>query len=138
MQWLMLQQEQPEDFVIASGAQHSVREFIRWSAAELGLELRFEGQGLGEVAVVAGVEGNKAPAVRPGQVVVRIDPRYFRPSEVDTLLGNAEKARIKLGWQPTISARQMCAEMIEADLEVASRHAFLKAQGHDVPMTYED
>ena len=137
MQWLMLQQDAPEDYVIASGTQHSVREFIRWSAEELGIELQFRSAGLDETAVVVGVAGNKAPGVTPGQVVVRIDPRYFRPSEVDTLLGNAEKARVRLGWRPTITARQLCSEMIESDLETARRHAFLKAQGLEVPLYHE-
>ncbi len=137
MQWLMLQQDRPEDYVIATGQQHSVREFIVWTATELGLTLRFEGSGVDERAVVEAVSGDRAPAVKPGDVVVRIDPRYFRPAEVDSLLGDAGKAAAKLGWRPEVTARQMCAEMVEADLAAARRHAFLKAHGHDVPVPME-
>lgn len=138
MQWLMLQQEQPEDFVIATGVQYAVRDFIRWSAAELGVSLRFEGKGLTEVAIVEHVEGNNAPALKPGDVIVRVDPRYFRPAEVETLLGDPHKAREKLGWVPEITVQQMCAEMVADDLESARRHAFLKAHGHDVPLASEN
>lgn len=138
MQWLMLQQEQPEDFVIATGVQYSVRDFIRWSAAELGLALRFEGQGVDEVAIVDHVDGSKAPALKAGDVIVRVDQRYFRPAEVETLLGDPTKAREKLGWVPQITVQQMCAEMVAEDLKVARRHAFLKAHGHDVPVATEN
>jgi GDPmannose 4,6-dehydratase len=137
MQWLMLQQDHPEDYVIATGEQHSVREFLEWTAAELGLVLRFEGSGVDERAVVEEVTGDRAPAVKPGDVVVRIDPRYFRPAEVDTLLGDPGKAARQLGWRPEVTARQMCAEMVAEDLKLARRHAFLKAHGHDVPLTVE-
>src|SRR5690606_7471366 len=102
MQWLMLQQEQPEDFVIATGVQYSVREFIQMSARQLGITLRFEGEGVDERAIVAAVEGDKAPALKPGQVVVKVDPRYFRPTEVETLLGDPSKAKNSLGWVPQI------------------------------------
>lgn len=138
MQWLMLQQEQPEDFVIATGVQYSVRDFIRWSAAELGVTLRFEGQGADEVAIVDQVDGSKAPALKAGDVIVRVDQRYFRPAEVETLLGDPSKAREKLGWVPQITVQQMCAEMVAEDLKVAQRHAFLKAHGHDVPVATEN
>jgi GDPmannose 4,6-dehydratase len=104
MQWLMLQQDQAEDFVIATGQQFSVRQFIHWSAQALGISLRFEGQGIHEVAVVEKLTGSQAPALQPGQTVVRIDPRYFRPTEVDTLLGDPAKAQQKLGWVPEITA----------------------------------
>lgn len=137
MQWLMLQQDAPEDFVIATGQQHSVRDFVRWTAEELGITLRFEGQGVEERAVVEAVQGDKAPHVRPGDVIVRVDPRYFRPAEVETLLGDPTKAREKLGWQPTITARELCAEMVAADLKIAQRHALLKAHGHEVPVSVE-
>jgi GDPmannose 4,6-dehydratase len=137
MQWMMLQQDQPEDFVIATGVQYSVRQFIEWSAAELGLTLRFEGQGVDEVAVVAAVSGDAAPAVRVGDVVVRVDPRYFRPAEVETLLGDPTKAKEKLGWVPEITVQQMCAEMMREDLKAAQRHALLKRHGHDVPVAQE-
>ena len=126
MQWLMLQQNHAEDFVIATGKQYSVREFIRWSAEELGVELEFSGEGVEEIATVAGISGEKAPALKVGDVVMRIDPRYFRPAEVETLLGDPSKAREKLGWEPEITAREMCSEMIETDLKEAQRHAFLK------------
>jgi len=138
MQWMMLQQEQPEDFVIATGRQYSVREFIRWSASELGVSLRFEGQGVEEVAIVEAVNGDSAPAVRAGDVIVRVDPRYFRPAEVETLLGDPSKAKEKLGWVPEITVQEMCAEMVSEDLKVAQRHALLKSHGHDVPVSVEN
>jgi len=137
MQWMILQQEQPEDFVIATGVQYSVRQFIIWSAAELGIEIRFEGQGVDEVAVVARIEGDNAPAVKVGDVIVRVDPRYFRPTEVETLLGDATKARTKLGWTPEITAKEMCQEMVAADLNEAKRHALLKSHGYRVNVGYE-
>lgn len=137
MQWMMLQQDQPEDFVIATGQQHSVRDFIRWTAEELGVALRFEGSGVEERGVVAAVVSGRAPAVKPGDVIVRIDPRYFRPSEVETLLGDSTKARDKLGWTPQITAREMCAEMVEEDLETARRHAFLRANGFETPLSMD-
>lgn len=137
MQWLMLQQEAAEDFVIATGQQYSVREFIRWSAQELGVTLEFSGEGVDEIATIAAISGDKAPALKVGDVVVRIDPRYFRPAEVETLLGDASKAREKLGWEPEITARDMCAEMVAEDLKQAQRHAFLKANGFDLPVSVE-
>lgn len=132
MQWLMLQQDHPEDFVIATGMQHSVRQFITWSATELGISLRFEGIGVEEVAIVASINGDKAPNLKVGDVVVRVDPRYFRPSEVETLLGDPTKAKAKLGWAPEISAQAMCAEMVAADLQEARRHALMKQHGYTV------
>ncbi|WP_278389892.1 GDP-mannose 4,6-dehydratase [Stutzerimonas kunmingensis] len=138
MQWMMLQQEQPDDFVIATGVQYSVREFITWSAAELGISLKFEGQGVDEVAIVERIEGDKAPALKVGDVIVRVDPRYFRPAEVETLLGDPTKAKQKLGWVPEITVQEMCAEMVSADLRVAQRHALLKQHGHDVPVSVEN
>jgi GDPmannose 4,6-dehydratase len=138
MQWMMLQQEQPEDFVIATGVQYSVREFIRWSAAELGITLRFEGQGVDEQAIVESIEGDKSPALKVGDVIVRVDPRYFRPAEVETLLGDPTKAKEKLGWVPEITVQEMCAEMVHEDLKVAQRHALLKQHGHDVLMSVEN
>ena len=137
MQWMMLQQDQPEDFVIATGVQYSVRQFIEWSAAELGITLRFEGQGVDEHAVVAAIAGDKAPALKVGDVIVRVDPRYFRPAEVETLLGDPTKAKQKLGWVPEITVQQMCAEMVAEDLKVAQRHALLRAHGHDVQISRE-
>ncbi|MFN5155919.1 MAG: GDP-mannose 4,6-dehydratase [Betaproteobacteria bacterium] len=139
MQWLMLQQQQAEDYVIATGVQHSVRDFIRWTAEELGLELRFEGEGANERAVVAAVhDAAKAPALKPGDVVVRVDPRYFRPAEVETLLGDPSKAKRQLGWEPRITAREMCAEMAAEDLKLARRAALLRAHGHDAPVPSEE
>lgn len=137
MQWMMLQQDVPDDFVIATGVQYSVREFITWSAAELGLTLKFEGEGVHETATVVSVEGDKAPLVREGQVVMKIDPRYFRPAEVETLLGDPTKAKQKLGWVPEITAQEMCAEMVKEDLKSARRHALLKTHGLEVPVSVE-
>ena len=137
MQWMMLQQDTPEDFVIATGVQYSVRAFIQWTAAELGIELEFSGTGTDEQAVVVRATSDKAPAVRPGQVVMRIDPRYFRPAEVETLLGNPAKAKEKLGWVPEITAREMCAEMVASDLEAARRQALLKVHGMAMPVSVE-
>ncbi|MFU0819836.1 MAG: GDP-mannose 4,6-dehydratase [Pseudomonas lundensis] len=138
MQWMMLQQEQPEDFVIATGVQYSVREFVSWSAAELGITLRFEGTGVEEIGVVESIDGALAPALNVGDVVVRVDPRYFRPAEVETLLGDPTKAKTKLGWTPEITVQEMCAEMVREDLKVAQRHALLKQHGHDVPVATEN
>ncbi len=137
MQWLMLQQEHPEDFVIATGLQFSVRQFITWSAAELGIELEYVGKGAQEQAVVTSVSGDKAPAIKVGDIIVRVDPRYFRPTEVDTLLGDLSKAREKLGWMPEITVQEMCAEMVAYDLEEARRHALLKAHGYSVAVSKE-
>lgn len=125
MQWLMLQQDKPEDFVIATGVQFSVRQFIEWASAELGEQIRWEGHGVDEV----GYWG--------ANPVVRIDPRYFRPAEVETLLGDARKARDKLGWVPEITVQEMCAEMVRHDLESAKRHALLKNHGYTVALTSE-
>jgi GDPmannose 4,6-dehydratase len=137
MQWMMLQQSQAEDFVIATGKQYSVREFITWSAAELGLTLRFAGHGVDEKGYVAAIQGDKAPALKVGDCVVAVDPRYFRPAEVETLLGDPSKAKNKLGWVPEITAQQMCAEMVATDLDAARRHALLKAHGHGVTVSRE-
>lgn len=137
MQWMMLQQDEPEDFVIATGVQYSVREFIQWSAAELGIFLSFRGQGVEECAVVDAVTGDKALAVKPGDVVMRIDPRYFRPAEVETLLGDPTKAKEKLGWVPEITAQEMCAEMVAEDLKAARRHRLLRENGLDLPVSQE-
>ena len=130
MQWLMLQQEQARDFVIATGKQYAVREFVRWAAEDLGLALEFRGQGVDEQAVVTAVNGDRAPGVQPGQVIVRVDPEYFRPAEVETLLGDASLAREELGWEPEITAREMCREMVAADLEEAQRTALLRDHGY--------
>ncbi len=129
MQWMMLQQDTADDFVIATGVQHSVRQFIQWSAEELGVTLRFEGKGVAETATVVAIEGDKAPGLKVGDVVVKIDPRYFRPTEVETLLGDPSKAKAKLGWTPEITVEQMCAEMVAFDLKEARKHALLKKHG---------
>jgi GDPmannose 4,6-dehydratase len=128
MQWLMLQQDHPEDFVIATGVQYSVRQFVDMAAGELGIRLRFEGEGAAEVAVVDAVEGDKA-SVRPGQVVVRVDPRYFRPTEVETLLGDPSKAKAKLGWAPRISLPELVREMVASDFASAQRDHLVKSAG---------
>jgi GDPmannose 4,6-dehydratase len=138
MQWLMLQQETPDDFVIATGVQYTVRQFITWSARELGITLEFAGEGVAETATVVSVQGDMAPAVKPGDVLVRIDPRYFRPSEVETLLGDPAKAKEKLGWVPEITVQEMCAEMVAEDLTVARRHALLKKHGYELPVAMEN
>lgn len=138
MQWLMLQQDKPDDFVIATGKQISVREFVRMSARELGIELVFSGHGLDEVGTVASVTGDKAPNVSEGDIIVRVDSRYFRPAEVETLLGDPSKAKNKLGWVPEITVEEMCAEMMAYDLEKAKRHALLKSHGYDVKITKEN
>ena len=138
MQWMMLQQDAPEDFVIATGVQYSVRQFITWSAAELGLTLEFTGEGTDEVATVAAIEGDKAPALKVGDVILRIDPRYFRPAEVETLLGDPAKAKAKLGWTPEITVQEMCAEMVAEDLKVAQRSRVLMEHGYDTPVARED
>lgn len=130
MQWMMLQQEVADDFVIATGVQYRVRDFIRWSATELGITLQFEGEGLSERGIVEKIEGHHATALNIGDVVVQIDPRYFRPAEVETLLGNPTKAKEKLGWVPEITVQEMCAEMVAEDLRLAKQHAFLQANGY--------
>tara|TARA_R110002072_G_scaffold1559_3_gene12894 strand:- start:27209 stop:28327 length:1119 start_codon:yes stop_codon:yes gene_type:complete len=137
MQWMMLQQEAPEDFVIATGLQYSVREFVSWSARELGIILHFEGEGVDEIGVVAATERCVAPGVNVGDVVVKVDPRYFRPAEVETLLGDPGKAKEKLGWVPQITAQEMCREMVKEDLIMAKRHALLKSHGYNVPLSIE-
>jgi len=140
MQWMMLQQDKPDDFVIATGVQYSVRQFIQWSAKELGITLRFEGDGLEEKGIVDALdpslsESHKALTV--GDVIVRVDPRYFRPAEVETLLGDPSKAKEKLGWTPEITVQEMCAEMVRNDLKVAQRHALLKEHGYDIAIAVE-
>ncbi|CAM2338836.1 GDP-mannose 4,6-dehydratase [Burkholderia vietnamiensis] len=128
MQWLMLQQEQPEDFVIATGVQYSVRDFVKQAAAELGITVRFDGEGVDEVGIVDKVEGSEAK-VKPGAVIVRVDPRYFRPTEVETLLGDPTKAHEKLGWKPTTSFDSLVTEMVRADYQVAKRDALVTLAG---------
>lgn len=138
MQWLMLQQDTAVDYVIATGKQYSVRQFVLWSAESLGITLRFEGEGIDETGIVDSVSGELAPSVKTGDVVIRIDPRYFRPAEVETLLGDPRKAREELGWSPEITVQEMCAEMVEEDLKQARRHRLLSDHGYDLPMTVEN
>jgi GDPmannose 4,6-dehydratase len=138
MQWMMLQQEVAEDFVIATGVQYSVREFIRWSAAELGITLEFSGAGVEEIATVTAIADPESVTVRPGEVIVRVDPRYFRPAEVETLLGDPTRAKERLGWVPEVTAREMCAEMVAEDLRHARRHALLRHHGFDFPVSIEN
>ena len=137
MQWLMLQQDTPEDYVIATGKQYTVRDFVIWSAAELGLTLAFSGSGTEETATVTAVNSDLAPKVQVGDVILRIDPRYFRPAEVETLLGDPSKAKAKLGWEPEITAQEMCTEMVAADLKTARRHALLREHGLELPVSVE-
>ncbi|SFB59574.1 GDPmannose 4,6-dehydratase [Rhizobium sp. NFR07] len=137
MQWLMLQQDEPDDFVIATGVQYSVRDFIQWAGSELGLTIEFRGSGLAEIGIVAAISGDMAPAVKVGDTVLRIDPRYFRPSEVENLLGDATKAKERLGWAPEISAQDTCREMVASDYKAARRYALLKTHGLDLPVSLE-
>jgi GDPmannose 4,6-dehydratase len=137
MQWMMLQQETPDDFVIATGKQISVREFVRLSAKEAGIELAFSGEGVNEIATVSKVDATHAPAVKVGDVIVKVDPRYFRPAEVETLLGDPTKAKEKLGWVPEITVEEMCAEMVAHDLGIARGHSLLKSHGHHVSVAKE-
>ncbi len=132
MQWLMLQQEQPEDFVIATGVQYSVRQFVDFAAGELGITLRWEGTDVEEKGIVAKVEDDSATAVKVGDVIVAVDPRYFRPTEVETLLGDPSKAKEKLGWVSQITLQEMVAEMVAHDLDQAKRHKLLKDHGFEV------
>ena len=137
MQWMMLQQDNPEDFVIATGVQYSVRQFIQWSAAELGLELEFKGEGESEHAIVTKLIGDNAPALKLGDVIVRVDSRYFRPAEVETLLGDPSNAKNKLGWVPEITVQDMCAEMVQVDLKEAKRIKLLKEHGYETFLQLE-
>lgn len=137
VQWMMLQQERPEDFVIATGVQYTVRDFIEWSAKELGVKLLFEGKGIDERAIVVEISGSNAPALKVGDVVVRIDRRYFRPTEVETLIGDSSKAKKMLGWVPEITAQEMCKEMVAFDLSEAKRLSLLKAHGFRVDISEE-
>lgn len=137
MQWLMLQQDTAEDYVIATGTQVSVRDFIQMAAAEIGVTLKFENTGIDETATVIEADYSKAPHIAVGDVILRIDSRYFRPTEVETLLGNSAKAKQKLGWQPDTSVQQLCSEMMTHDLDIAKRQALLKRHGFSVSTAQE-
>ena len=132
MQWMMLQQKKAKDYVIATGKQYSVREFIMWSADALGIEIVFEGKDKDEVAKVTGIKGDLAPKIKIGQVIMRIDPLYYRPTEVDSLLGDSRKAKKELGWEPKITAQEMCEEMVREDYEGARKRALLKSSGFSI------
>jgi len=136
MQWLMLQQDLPEDYVIATGAQYSVREFVQAAARELGIGIRFESSGLDEIGIVSSVDGARVRAA-PGDVIVRVDPRYFRPAEVETLLGDASKARDRLGWKPTTGFAKLVSEMVQSDLQIARKDALVSAAGFKVLESHE-
>ena len=131
MQWMMLQQEKPDDFVIATGIQYSVRNFITWVASDLGIEIEFSGKGIDEIATVLKVNNEIAPSINVGDVIMKIDPRYFRPAEVETLLGDPSKAKEKLGWVPEITVQEMCSEMVAYDLAEAKKLHFLIKNGFD-------
>jgi GDPmannose 4,6-dehydratase len=137
MQWLMLQQDKPEDYVIATGIQFSVRQFIEWSAQELGITLRFENSGVNERGIVAAIHGTHVPALKVGDVIVKIDPSYFRPTEVETLLGDPSKAKNQLGWVPEITVQEMCREMVHYDLEQAKQQVLLLNNGFATTLSHE-
>ncbi|ENU2446742.1 GDP-mannose 4,6-dehydratase, partial [Escherichia coli] len=138
MQWMMLQQEKPEDFVIATGVQYSVRQFVEMAAAQAGITLRFEGNGVEEKGIVVSVTGDDAPGVKPGDVIIAVDPRYFRPAEVETLLGDPSRAHEKLGWKPEITLQEMVAEMMAKDLQEAKKYSLLKLHGYEVAIAQEN
>ena len=137
MKWMMLQQDDAKDYVIATGKQYSVREFITWSANALGIDIEFEGAGLDEVGIVTGITGDLAPEISVGHQICRIDPRYFRPSEVETLLGDPSKARAELGWEPEITAQEMCKEMVKEDYMAAQQSAMLRQNGFNLSVSAE-
>jgi GDPmannose 4,6-dehydratase len=137
MQWMMLQQETPQDFVIATGKQYSVRYFVEIAAKELGITLAFEGQGIHERGIVTDLKGNDSQSLKIGDVIVAIDPRYFRPAEVETLLGDPSKAKEKLGWTPIITFQEMVHEMVQQDLEMSKKHSLLKINGFNVSLSLE-
>ena len=137
MQWLMLQQDKPEDYVIATGIQYSVRQFIEWSAQEIGITLQFEGSGINEQGVISKIQGSHAPALKIGDVIVKIDPSYFRPTEVETLLGDPSKAKNQLGWVPEITVQEMCREMVHHDLEQAKQQVLLHKNGYATTLSHE-
>jgi GDPmannose 4,6-dehydratase len=137
MQWLMLQQGEPDDYVIATGRQYSVRQFIEAAAARLGVALRWEGEAEEEIGVVEQVNSPSATRMKPGDVIVRVDPRYYRPTEVETLLGDPTKAKRKLGWEPRITFEELVNEMVEEDLKLAERDALVEKNGYKI-MAYHE
>jgi len=137
MQWLMLQQEEPEDFVIATGHQYSVRDFVKFAALELGVTLRFEGKGLEEKGIIEKISGDCVSSLKVGDVIVAVDSRYFRPTEVETLLGDPSKAKNILGWTPETSFEELVKEMVQADLIAAKKHSLLKKHGYNIQISLE-
>jgi|TARA_B110000908_G_C10181002_1_gene415663 GDPmannose 4,6-dehydratase len=137
MQWMMLQQETPVDYVIATGSQISVRDFIVIAATELGIELEFTGEGVDEIGTVTALNGEETPGIKLGDVIIKVDPRYFRPAEVETLLGDPSKAMRELGWKPEITVEEMCKEMILSDLEQSKQNALLTSHGYSVTTSRE-
>jgi len=137
MQWMMLQQDHPEDFVIATGRQISVRDFVVMAAREIGVEIAFSGQGTDEIGTVTAVSGDQVPGIRKGDVIVRVDTHYYRPAEVEELLGDPTKAKQKLGWVPEITVEAMITEMMATDMEKARQHALLRKHGHEVNFSWE-
>ena len=135
MQWLMLQQEKPQDFVISTGKQYSVRDFIIWSANEIGIEIEFKGEGENEYGVVKNIAGKDAPNINKGDIIIRVDPSYFRPAEVETLLGDSSHARKMLGWVPEISTKDMCKEMVREDLKKSKKMRLLMDNGYDISIS---
>lgn len=123
MQWIMLQQQKPQDFVVATGKQYSIRQFIKWATSALGIELEFHGSGLQEVGRVSKITGDKVPSIQVGQDIIKISPKYFRPAEVNSLLGDPSKAKNDLGWEPKISAKELCIEMMANDLKLAKHRS---------------
>ena len=138
MQWLMLQQDTPDDYVIATGQQYSVRQFVEMSANELGIEIEFKGKGIEEKGIVKSIHGDSCPGIKKGDTIVEVDERYLRPAEVETLLGDPSKAKNKLGWELEITFDQMIAEMIEKDLDTAKKSKLLLDHGYDVNLSLED
>lgn len=140
MQWLMLQQDEPEDFVIATGEQYSVREFVTLAASKMGLQIEWRGTGLEETGVVASVDRDAPGAALEslqGKSIIEIDPKYMRPTEVETLLGDPGKAKEKLGWAPRITFDELVTEMVAHDLDIARRHSVLKSKGFAVNLPEE-
>jgi GDPmannose 4,6-dehydratase len=133
MQWLMLQQDKPEDFVIATGEQHSVRDFVNAAASEIGIRLRWTGTGVDEIGIIDHISAGKAvQQMQVGDVIVRVDPRYFRPTEVETLLGDPRKAKEKLGWVPKTTFSELVVEMMRSDLVQAKRDELCKSEGFTI------
>ena len=137
MQWLMLQQDEPEDFVIATGRQISIRDFISLSAKQLDLEIEFVDKGLKEYVRVVSSNNDLTPSINEGDIIFRVSPQYFRPTEVDNLLGNASKASTQLGWEPKTTIEELCKLMIEHDIQMSKQDALLKQHGFDISIPKE-